>query len=95
MDDPNTKAWLVLILNILFPGVGGLIYQSGITDDPDKKKKIMTTAIIQLVGWIVGIVTSWLCVGFFLWAAALIWALIDGIKFFKEIKAQAPAAPAA
>ena len=95
MEDPKTRGILVLILNILVPGVGGLIYASGVKDDAEKAKKARTNAIIQLVGFVVGIVT--ICVfgiGFFLYVGALIWSIIDGVKYYKELSAQAAPPPA-
>ena len=89
-EDLKSKALLVLILNILIPGVGGLIY-AGTLDDEEQAKKVKTMAIIQLVLYIVGWVTTWLCIGAILIPVAWIWALIDGIKFYKELNARAAA----
>jgi hypothetical protein len=91
MEDPKTRGILVLILNIIIPGVGGLIYASGVKDDADKAKKARTNAIIQLVLYVGGVVLSVCTFGLTTLASlgAWIWALIEGIKYFKELSSQA------
>lgn len=85
MEDPKTRGILVLILNIFpIPGVGGLIYAAGVKDDPDKANKARMHSIIQIILWatVIASLVGW------------VWALIDGIKYFNELSAQA-APPAA
>ncbi len=91
MEDPKTRGILVLILNIIIPGVGGLIYAAGVKDDADKAKKARTNAIIQLILYVGGIVLSACTFGITIIASlgAWVWALIEGIKYFKELNAQA------
>ncbi len=81
--DAKTRGILALVLNILIPGVGTLIWASGITDEA-AKKPVMTRGIIQLVLYVVGIITTCIVIGFVLIIGAWVWALIDGIKFFQE-----------
>ncbi len=89
MDDPKTRGLLILILNIIIPGVGGLIYASGVKDDEEKAKKARTNAIIQLVLYAGGVVLSVCTFGITAVAslAGWIWALIEGIKYYKELSA--------
>ncbi len=67
----QSKAILVLILNILIPGVGTIIY--GETQ----------RGVIQLVLLIVGWITTFIIIGIFIILGAWIWALIDGINYYK------------
>lgn len=95
MEDPKTRGILVLILNIIIPGVGGLIYAAGVKDDDDKAKKARTNAIIQLILYVGGIVLSvYTFITIIASLGAWVWALIEGIKYFKELSAQT-APPAA
>lgn len=65
----DNKAILVLILNLIIPGVGTLV--AG-----DKK-----SGIWQLVIYVIGLATSWLFIGLPVMLAAWIWALISSLKY--------------
>ncbi len=67
----QSKALLVLILNIFIPGVGTIIY--GETQ----------RGIIQLVLYIVGWFLAIILIGYLLVLGAWIWSLIDGINYYK------------
>lgn len=89
--DYSTKAILVLVLNIVLPGLGTVVT---VEDDP----KIKNRGILQLVIYVVGIVLSWVTCGITALASLgmWIWALIDGInlmKKFNELAKQPPSTP--
>ncbi len=67
----QSKAILVLILNIVLPGVGTIIYGE------------TTRGVIQLAIYIAGFILTFIVVGFFLIVGAWIWALVDGINYYK------------
>ena len=67
----QNKALLVLILNILIPGVGTIIY--GETQ----------RGVIQLVLYVVGWILTVILIGPIISLGAWIWSLIDGINYYK------------
>ncbi len=73
----QSKALLVLILNILIPGVGTIIY--GETQ----------RGVIQLVLYIVGWVLTIILIGAIISLGAWIWSLIDGITYYKILSGKA------
>ena len=73
----QNKALLVLILNIVIPGVGTIIY--GETQ----------RGVIQLVLYVVGWILTFILIGFFISLGAWIWSLIDGINYYKILTGSA------
>jgi len=73
----QSKALLVLILNILIPGVGTIIY--GETQ----------RGVIQLVLYIVGWVLTIILIGAIISLGAWIWSIIDGINYYKILSGKA------
>ncbi len=67
----QNKALLVLILNILIPGVGTIIY--GETQ----------RGVIQLILYVVGWILTAIYIGRIICLGAWIWSLIDGINYYK------------
>ncbi len=85
MDDPKAKGLLVLILNIVLPGMGGITYSAWFRQD----KRIMRRAVIQLsLFWASVIMAScnkylyfMLVVAFGVW----IWAIVDGVELYRSL----------
>ncbi len=73
----QNKALLVLILNILIPGVGTIIY--GETQ----------RGVIQLVLYILGWILTIILIGPIISLGAWIWSLIDGINYYKILTGSA------
>ena len=73
----QNKALLVLILNILIPGVGTIIY--GETQ----------RGVIQLVLYVVGWILTAIYIGPVISLGAWIWSLIDGINYYKILSGSA------
>lgn len=69
-QDQN-KALLVLILNILIPGVGTIIY--GETQ----------RGVLQLALYVVGWILTVILIGPLVSLGAWVWSLLDGIKYYK------------
>lgn len=89
--DYSTKAILVLVLNIVLPGLGTIIT---VEDDPKTKNR----GILQLIIYVGGIVLAAFTCGITALASLgmWVWALIDGInlmKKFNELAKQPPTAP--
>ena len=72
----QTKGLLGLILNIIIPGLGGLVVKEN------------NPAIIQLILWIIAIVLDFTFIGAVigipLGLIAWIWSIITGIKIYKK-----------
>ncbi len=67
------KGLICLILNLVFPGLGTLV--------AGEKER----GIWQVVLWWGGLWTFWLGIGLLAMPVAWIWALIDGLRFNREL----------
>ncbi len=72
ISSAHPNAVVALILNIFFPGVGTLVLGQ------------TTPGIIQLVLWIVSIPLMFILIGFPLYLAVWIWALVLSIQSFSN-----------
>ncbi len=66
--DKETKDIVGLLVNLVIPGIGTIIWGES------------NTGVIQLVLYLVGVVLSFLVIGFPLIAGVWIWALVKGIQ---------------
>ena len=72
--DKQTTGIVFLILNLVLPGLGTVIWGN------------RTHGIIQLIMWILGVPLSILLIGAPIALAAWIWALISSLKFLGVMK---------
>jgi|YNPNPStandDraft_1061719.scaffolds.fasta_scaffold05699_7 hypothetical protein len=85
MEDSGSKAILVLVLNLVMPGVGGLLYTSWFRAD----KRVRIRALVQLTLFWAGVILaacnkylySLLIMVFGVW----IWAIFDGLELYGSL----------
>ncbi|MGB9590763.1 MAG: hypothetical protein ACP5QG_05050 [candidate division WOR-3 bacterium] len=84
MDDPRAKAALILILNIVMPGLGGLVYSVWFQRD----RQVWIRALIQLcLFWFSVIMASCNKYLYFIIIAVFvvwIWAIVEGIEIYRH-----------
>ncbi|MEO0192265.1 MAG: hypothetical protein ABIM46_05745 [candidate division WOR-3 bacterium] len=90
MDDPKSKGLLVLVLNVVVPGLGGLTYGSWFCGD----KKILRRATTQLSVFGASVILSacnkYLYFMLILAAGVWIWSIADGIDLYRSTAVERP-----
>jgi len=85
MEDSRSKATLVLILNIVAPGLGGLTYTAWFRRD----RRVWTRAVVQLSLFCAGVILAacnkylyFLLIPVF---GVWIWAIVDGVELYRSL----------
>jgi len=91
MEDSGSKAILVLILNLVMPGLGGLVYATWFRKD----ERVRTRALVQLslfwAGVILAACNKYLYFLLILVFGVWIWAIVDGVELYGSL-AESPEA---
>jgi len=86
MTEPATLGTLVLILNLVMPGVGGLVYTFSAKEGQDIariKKRAIAQAGLFWAGILLAVLTKITLVAAL---AAWIWALVDRIGLYRGMR---------